>query len=275
MPKKALIVVRPTGGLCNRLRTIDSAVLLARRLNKPLEIVWTLGPELNCSLHALLEPSDDYRVSETRSVAPPQSWFLQKTGFLRQYLGCRREFQCVIFQSKMDRLVKQNFDFTRLAKCESVYITCCNRFYRPVRRFVPFVPVASIRNTVASYTNQYGDSAVGVHIRRTDHHVVTAFSPEQGFIDAMNHELGQNPETRFFLATDSPDILSRFSTLFGDRVLWHPKDYDRNSPKGIQDAMVDLLCLSKTKKIIGSRLSSFSETAAQLNDIALILVTDH
>lgn len=267
-----MIVIKPTGGLCNRLRMIDSARLLSKLINKPLEIYWTLGPELNCSFDSLFELPSDYRVTESRSVPPPQSRLLNKACFIREYLRCRKAYQCVIFQSKMNRLLKRQFDFIRLAKYDSIYITCCNRFYRPQRRLQPIVPVAEIQNITAGFVRQFNDITIGVHIRRTDHHTVAAFSPEQGFVDIMNAELRQNPQTKFFLATDSPEILSRFTGLFGERVLWHPKTYDRGSPQGIQDALVDLLCLSQTKKIIGSGLSSFSETAAQLNDIPVTYI---
>ncbi|MCI0498062.1 MAG: hypothetical protein L0Y36_00070 [Planctomycetales bacterium] len=120
-----------------------------------------------------------------------------------------------------------------------------------------------------AHVNRFADPTIGVYIRRTDHDTVASYSPEQGFLDAMNAEISRDSQARFFLATDSPQIMSRFTALYGDRILWHAKDYGRNSPQGIQDALIDLLCLSRTKKIIGSYQSSFSETAAQLSDIPL------
>lgn len=267
-----MILIRPTGGLCNRIRMMDSTVLLARQIHKPVKVLWTLGPELNCGFYLLFETFSDVEATEVRSAQAPKSPLQGKLHFMAEYLRFRRACPRVIFQSEMDRLLKRNFDFTQLATYESVFITCCNRFYRPERKLQPFVPAASIRQTVERYASQFGDNTVGVHIRRTDHHTVTGFSPEQGFIEAMNAEIEQDPQTRFFLATDSPGVLKKFTAIFGSRLSQHPKEYNRNHPSGIQDAMVDLLCLSRTKKIIGSRLSSFSETAAQINDIPLMTI---
>jgi hypothetical protein len=36
----------------------------------------------------------------------------------------------------------------------------------------------------------------------------------------------------------------------------------RSEPAGVQDALIDLYCLAKTQKILGSFHSSFSEEAA-------------
>jgi hypothetical protein len=267
-----MILLRPTGGLCNRLRTIDSGLVLSRQIQRPLHVLWTLGPELNCGFYSLFEPSPEMQVTDVPLSPPPASTRLRKLAFLREYLSYRRQYRCVIFQSRMNRLVRRNFDFTRLQKYDSVFITCCNRFYRPQRKFQPFLPIAPIRRIAEAYIKVFSDHTIGVHIRRTDHHTVTSYSPEKGFLDAMNDEIQKEPQTTFYLATDNADIQSRFTAMFGDRILWHPKDFDRNSPKGIEDALVDLWCLSKTKKVIGSHLSSFSETAVQINDIPLLAI---
>ena len=44
-------------------------------------------------------------------------------------------------------------------------------------------------------------------------------------------------------------------------------DTDRNSLEGMKFAVVDLFCLSKTKKIIGSVGSSYSQIAAEIGGI--------
>jgi hypothetical protein len=267
-----MILLKPTGGLCNRLRTIDSGLVLSRQIQQPLHVLWTLGPELNCGFYSLFEPSPEFQVTDVRLPSPPASPRLKKLAFLRDYLSYRRKYRCVIFQSRMTRLLSRNFDFTRLRKYDSIFITCCNRFYRPERKLQPFLPIAPIRQIADTYIKAFSDHTVGVHIRRTDHHTVTSYGPEQGFRDAMNAEIEKCPQTTFYLATDSQDIQFRFTALFGHRILWHPKDFGRNNPKGIEDALVDLWCLSKTKKVIGSHLSSFSETAVQMNDIPLSVI---
>jgi len=74
----------------------------------------------------------------------------------------------------------------------------------------------------------------------------------------------------FFLATDSPEEEQDMKKLFGDRIITFAKKLDRNNPEAIQDALVDLLCLSKTRKIIGSFYSSFSDIAADIGYIEFV-----
>lgn len=264
-----MILLKPNGGLCNRIRTIDSGIMLSQQIKKPLRVLWTLGPELNCSFNLLFEADPRFEVTEARAMPLSDSRLLNTLIFVRDYWHYRRRCRRVIFQTRMNSLIRQNFNFTELAKYDSIFISCCNRFYRPQRKLQPLRPTAELRARAEAYIGQFTNPTLGIHIRRTDHNTVSSFSPEQGFLDAMNAQIRDNPETRFFLATDSPEIMSRFRALYQDRILWHPKDYSRNSSQGIQDALIDLLCLSRTTKIIGSRMSSFSETAAQINDIPL------
>ena len=267
-----MIVLKPNGGLCNRLRAIDSAIVLSQKINSHLKVLWPLLPELNCSYHALFKLPDNMTVVDIKAGYRPSSQWTKKIYSMYSYGMVRTKYHHVIFQSKMNRLCNQNYDFTQLGEYDSVYITCCNRFYRTERKYQPLRPVESIEKIVDSITKDYSVHTVGVHVRRTDHHTVSAYSSTQSFINAMNMEIDRNSETRFYLATDSLDVMSQLTGLFRDRIIWRDKDYSRNSPTGIQDALIDLLCLSKTDNIIGNYLSSFSETAAQLNDIQIVYI---
>ncbi len=268
-----MIVLKPNGGLCNRLRSVDSGMVLSRLTNKPLKVLWTLSPDLNCSFHSLFELPDNTTVVDIKPVRRPSFQLLKNIFFLYDYGMARMKYQHVIFQSQMDRLREQKYDFTQLGRYRSVYITCCSRFGRIERKFQMHKPTEFIRSIVETYTARYASHTVGVHVRRADHHIAKASSPEEGFIHAMDQEIQQHPNVKFFLASDSPEVMSRFIKRYEDRVIWYPKEYTRDTQKGVQDALVDLLCLSKTTKIIGSYGSSFSETAAQMNDIPATYIT--
>jgi hypothetical protein len=268
-----MIVLKPKGGLCNRLRTIDSGIVLAREINRPLKILWTLSPELNCSFQSLFELPDNTTVVDIKPVKRPSFGFLKQFLFLYDYGICRIKYPRVIFQSQLSRLLEEKYDFTQLRNFRSVFITCCNRFYTNERRFQPLKTQESIRSIVNNYSRDYSSYTVGVHIRRTDHQIAKASSPDEGFMHAMDQEIQMHPEVKFFLASDCPEVMSRFVKQYKDRVIWHPKEYSRDSEKGVQDALVDLLCLSKTKKIIGSVGSSFSGTASLINDIPSTFIT--
>jgi len=117
---------------------------------------------------------------------------------------------------------------------------------------------------------------VGVHVRRTDNSISIKHSPLSGFIKYMNNEIHKNNKTTFFLATDSQEVEENLKAIFPGRIHLYPKrSFDRNSPEAIKDALVDLICLSSTHKIIGSYWSSFSSAAASLGDIPITVVNEH
>jgi hypothetical protein len=46
----------------------------------------------------------------------------------------------------------------------------------------------------------------------------------------------------------------------------------RDSTHGVQEALIDLYCLSKARKVLGSYLSSFSQVASEISGIEEIIV---
>jgi hypothetical protein len=264
-----MITIEPKGGLCNRIRFIDSARVLCERIGRPLTIVWRRGAELECGFDKLFEIPADVSVVEKRYAKEPAWAVMKQVRFIRDFIVCRLHYRHVIFESGLCRLIEEKYDFTKLRCYSSVYMTGCSRFFRPQRKFMPFLVVDDIQQRVDDIVGRFGVRTVGVHIRRTDHAIVIERNPEHAFMDAIQRELRTDPMTTFFLATDSPDVESRFMAAFGDRIIRYPKEFGRNTVKGVQDALVDLVCLSRTGKIIGSEGSSFSETAAQISDIPL------
>jgi len=90
----------------------------------------------------------------------------------------------------------------------------------------------------------------------------------------MQEAIQSDKETRFFLATDSIEEENTLKDLFKGRIIVQSdKKLRRNDPLAIKDALVDMLCLSKTKKILGSYWSSFSDTAASIGKIEIMVIT--
>jgi len=264
-----MITIEPYGGLCNRMRFIDSARVLCRTINRPLTVQWVISPDLSCEYEKLFVSEPDITVVQKKSYRQPHTALGRQIQFVGRYLQCRLRYRKVLFQSELRRQIAADYDFTDLKWYPSVYLAGCDRFFRPQRRFLPLPIAEPIEQSVQVYTSQFPANTVGVHIRRTDHLTVAAYSPQDFFIRAMQREIDADSHVQFFLATDSPHVESEFLSRFGERILCRPRQFTRQTPEGVCDALVDLLCLSRTRKIIGSRLSSFSETAAQINDIPL------
>ena len=74
-----MIIIQPSGGLCNRIRSINSAATLARKKGVPLKVLWLNAPELNCPFEELFLPTDEFELINIRSLNNPKKLFLQLT----------------------------------------------------------------------------------------------------------------------------------------------------------------------------------------------------
>jgi hypothetical protein len=166
----------------------------------------------------------------------------------------------------------QNFQLREMS-AES-YRMAKSLFYRSLQ------PVATVQETVHDMHKRYfeGNEVIGVHIRMTDHLTWTKkdprlLSPINLFIEKMERILDASPETRFFLSTDDKKSEKRIRELFRGSVIvhekesYHKQDVCRDTKRGIQEALIDWLLLSKTSRIIGSYSSSFSREAGAVHMI--------
>lgn len=53
---KLPIIFQPTAGLCNRMRTIAAATVLAELLGRKMVVVWAIDATLNASFRSLFKP---------------------------------------------------------------------------------------------------------------------------------------------------------------------------------------------------------------------------
>jgi hypothetical protein len=129
------------------------------------------------------------------------------------------------------------------------------------------VPSKSIKKDVSLFLRKHNlSNAIGIHVRGGDFIGYwdgrDKVSSEEKFFQKISAILAKKPNTQFFLATDSKEIQTNFIKQFGDKIIVYPnKDFRRNSKAGIKHALTDLIILSKTKHILGTYLSTFTEMA--------------
>lgn len=258
-----MIVFEPRGGLCNRMRALGSAIALSKNINKPLQVIWRRNHHLNCNFEALF-------------LIPPSIQNLIQVDSTELLEGCS-EMLPVVYDQCIDdscirRLVQQKYNFEELSSCKAVFIWTGDLFYKTKHLFREFVPIDPLQKIIQSYAKDF-KNVFGVHIRRTDNVRAIRYSPMAKYIELMEKEIAHNGSLRFFLATDSPDDEAQLKMLFPDRIITHPKrSLNRNDPLAIEDALIDLFCLSKCQKLIGSHWSSFTNVAAEINGIDKTIV---
>lgn len=269
------IDIIPYAGLCNRMRVIASAYACAHQLGYPSRVLWC-GRNKDCKVRfkALFRPVDlpDLVVEETDSLYAETNSrrHLYLPSFLR-----RLRYTCVYenynFRNPGNRppLVEQ-IAKDQPEKRVAVYSMhqCGPNF--PLGRL--FRPVPEIEERVQALVPEDAGPVVGVHIRRTDHAEAIKHASVERYVELMEAELRKRPDVRFYLATDDQQVKNRLLGHFGaERIITAKTALDRGSQEGMEGAVVDLFALSRTEKIFGSYYSSYSEIAAELGNIELII----
>ena len=259
------LTIVPIGGLCNRFRVALSAFHLAPELPLPIRVEW--GSDSDC--HAFFD--ELFLPLEGRNFALGRRRFLNAystrcnlklPGLLRMpFYDLQNEGFNPLKEGSLQHLVRQRqrvYIATGYALCDY-----------PTRLINLLQPVPDIADSIKGITDSFHGPTVGVHIRRTDHKQAIAHSSDEAFIKAMEQEIEQKQDVRFYLATDDPILKKRLTERFGKRIIQQDTPCNRNSLSGIRGAVVDLYALASTQKILGSYYSSFSGTAAEFRDIPL------
>lgn len=279
--KKNTITLKPTGGLCNRLLAIDSALSLSKDLSSNLHIHWVQNHYLNASFFELFKPLNVSQVTFTetnkklllfsdRELYKPKQRLYNFV--LKRYQGLY--FDKVLHGNDVKKLAQDQYDFRNFERYESILITSWTRFVSKKIDVSHFQPIEPIQSSINKLTSAFNQHTIGIHIRRSDHELAIRKSPTSLFIEIMNRAIEKNTDTNFFLASDSEEEKKTLQRTFGDRIILHTVEAgDRNSKTGMQAAVVDLFCLSKTSKIFGSFYSTFSLVASEIGNIPFEEVT--
>ena len=257
-----MIVLETLSGLCNRMGALDAGLALSKKLHQDLHVVWALDGEMPCRFDELFEPLPGIKTfSHLRHSR-------LRRELRRAYYYCC--FSIALGPRTVERMLTANYDFEKLGERRHIAILTYKPFYPSPEPFLPFRPIRPLQKRIDRY--QLGEM-VGVHIRRTDHQIAIERSPTARFIELMRQEIAARGDTRFFLATDSPEEEAEMQRLFPGRIVTHAKaSLNRRDPRAVQDAVVDLYCLSNCRKLIGSYISTFSETAWMIRGIDKVIV---
>lgn len=264
-----MLTLIPQGGLCNRMRAIESAIVLSKASHSKLIIQWHKDPGLNCDFEKLFKRDPELFSIQTLNY---NGIFSQLKKSVRKRLY-RYTFDRYFSEEEIYEYIKKESDLPELISKSSICIASCSHFFNSNNTYRTLKPLDSIIDVVDKLIPE-SEYLVGVHIRRTDHKVARQYSPISLFENAMNKEIMQNDKVKFFLATDSVEVNERLEKIFPGRIIFNSsKSYARTDEPAIIDALIDVYCLSRTTKILGSYGSSFSEEAAKIGNIELDVLT--
>jgi len=272
-----MIIIRPFGGLANRIRVIASGLSLSERTNKRLFLIWDENEDLNCPFYSLFEKIDGIELLKEKKFhrlikSSYHNSILKR--IIAKFLNKLNNIDYSIFEKDFNEYWQGNINFDKIAsRYKTLYFNTCEEFNIDCKQFLKFIPLKEIREKIEIVESNFNANTIGIHIRRTDHEKAKIYSPTEDFIKSMQNELDKDPKTLFFLATDDLFEEHIIKSAFGEnRIITYKKELNRNTFLGIQDALVDLYCLSKTKKIYGSYWSSFTHIAAEFGKIENIII---
>ena len=273
-----MIILEPRGGLANRMRVIASGWWLQEKLRGELVCLWLCNAELAAPFHALFEDVvgleirprlKKYKFVQATHNAHPTKRVLAR--IVNQLLGVE---YCLTEPDVASLIWTNQLDLVEIGRrYETLYFQTCQIFGKISDEFQRFIPIAAIRQRIDQIASRFNPGTIGIHIRRTDHATCIEMSPTALFILRMEAEISRNPAADFFLSTDDAAVEHEMKENFGNRIIACEMEISRQTVPGMQAAVVDLYCLSKTSAIWGSYWSSFSEVAAQIGNKPLLTIT--
>lgn len=259
----------PTGGLCNRMRAIASGIAIAQHYQASIEILWNVRKGLNANFDQLFLPIDN----TTTHIYTNRSW-LYNIEFRKEYL------LRLPFLKLVSGKILYNYNLYD-EKDKDVYQTIGKETIKPLLLVSgstmckgynlkdTFVPCDKIRKDINKTLSLFSGNTIGVHIRRTDNKKSIRLSPIEKFYSRMENEILKDANVQFYIATDDVGIKHDMIRKFPQHIITQFEKSERDSLEGMEFAVNDLFCLSKTRKIIGSLYSSYSQIASELGGIPI------
>lgn len=252
------------------MRAMNSAVALARDLNTRIKIVWVKDNGLNANFSDLFNiPSfNDIEIYEPTfgfynlPYTMRYGWYMN---MIKNVLRIKFDKVFIFNKLKMEKIKPDS-----IKKYNKIFITSYSSdFYDCEFDSDLFIPVPKLMYEINELSSRCGNQTYGIHIRKQDNKESSHYSPTELFEKKIDVIIKEDNDARFYLATDSIKDKDFLVQKYGERIITNYFDTSRSSPAGIGNAVIDMFVLSRTKKIIGSYWSSFSEVAAMLGKVEL------
>lgn len=265
MKRKKLIVI-PNAGLGNRMRVIASCVQIAKKENRELVMVWPKNAALNCDITDIFETIGLNYSTPSRL----KSFFLSniyRHGAVQKFSNIYKSVANVFSINSVFDADTIEGNMPKLNPEDNTLIVATCFAFGTGQDYHSFKFDKNLREKTETEYKKIGDNYIGVHIRRTDHADLIKHSPFENYLAQMDKCIKENPSQKFFLATDNEETKTLLTQRYGERVYTFQHNVSRNNIEGVHGAIVELLLLSKSQKIICSTMSSFSDTAILLGNV--------
>ena len=272
MSSEPMIIIEPCAGLGNRLLGLGSAYAVAKKLDRKLVVMWKREVGCNIRFQELFDlPFEVVEISENGLKKEPVAQILGDRAKKKWRNSADRFLECDEVEKIKEREGYEGL-FRLIEQTPVIYLKAFGPICEVTAESYSFVkPSKNIEEKGAYLFRELTGQCVGVHVRRTDHTEAIATSPLALFADRMKKELETAADTSFFVATDDKEVRRELKELLPDAKLIFPQSdvIDRDSKEGIEEAFIEMLALSKCRKILGSYNSTFSLLPSYIGNIPL------
>lgn len=276
---KADFTLVPIGGLGNRIYAICSAIVYCTQQNKSLEIIWFKDHGCNCPVKELFSINPELKNVTLRGATLADHIFRdnpRRRNFWVPAFFQRFNYDRRIYTEEACDVMSyyKKPDFGNIDIYKHIFMVSHYKFWESPEMWKSIVinkEIDTMSNEIINKLRTH--RKIGIHIRRTDNIFSVKESPTGLFIEKIKEEIqSADGDVSFYLASDSLEIKREFKQLFNDRIIMSAHESSRDNKQGIIEAFVELITLSKTKKIYASYNSSFSELAHFLgnNDFEIL-----
>ena len=272
MSSEPMIIIEPCAGLGNRLLGLGSAYAVAKKLDRKLVVMWKREVGCNIRFQELFDlPFEVVEISENGLKKEPVAQILGDRAKKKWRNSADRFLECDEVEKIKEREGYEGL-FRLIEQTPVIYLKAFGPICEVTAESYSFVkPSKNIEEKGAYLFRELTGQCVGVHVRRTDHTEEISNSPLVLFAERMKKELETAADTSFFVATDDKEVRRELKELLPDAKLIFPQSdvIDRDSKEGIEEAFIEMLALSKCRKILGSYNSTFSLLPSYIGNIPL------
>lgn len=261
-----IFVAMSSGGISNRIKTLVSCQRLAKKYCGKVLLYWPKTKTCFAFFHDLFQNDIELISTEELKQIIESGNYRYHNDNKNIYYDNKKKYQIfsgwrLIFdESEKDQIKNMQTDlsFEKLN-------TIMNKEFEYF--FTKLSPSKDVKNNVSGFKNKHKTYPfLGVHIRRGDFleskDNIASVSPVDSFIKKIGSFLKDNPEKNVFLCTDSCEVESKLKNRFKGKIITYKKtSFDKFDTNFVKEGLVDMLLLSKTKKIFATYHSTFSEGA--------------
>jgi hypothetical protein len=242
------------GGISNRIKCLISSMKLAEKTNRDLIVYWPKDEACNCNFSDLFENEiKGVSKEELKKIILNKNYELYQNYFNKmkkefvlvdssRFEGFSQEDIQLKFEKTSREVVKEILSYLNKLKVKKEILIQVNKFIK----------------------KKFSKNMIGIHIRRGDFVKLSIadISPDEKFIEEMKKEIEKNKNVKFFLATEDKNTEKVFRKIFLKKIITFPKKTSKREDEGsVEEALIELIILSKCDKLIGSYGSTFTEMA--------------